>query len=45
MEQDDLETATEALFVDQTDNFYFKGVDCLKEKWAKYIEVKGEYIE
>ena len=33
------------LLTKQTDNFYFKGVDCLKEKWAKYIEVKGEYID
>ena len=36
---------TEAWFGDQTDNFYFQGIDCLKEKWAKCIEVKGHYIE
>ena len=29
---------------DQTDDFYFKGIDCLKEKWAKCIKVKGDYI-
>ena len=37
--------ATEAWFEDQIDDFYFKGIDCLKEKWAKCIEVKGDYIE
>ena len=34
-----------AWFEDQIIDFYFKGIDCLKEKWAKYIEVKGDYIE
>ena len=29
---------------DQTDDFYFKGIDCLKEKWLKCIEVKGDYV-
>ena len=38
---DELNAATEAWFGDQTDDFYFKGIDCLKEKWAKYIEVEG----
>ena len=42
---DELKAATEAWFEDQIDNFYFKGIDCLKEKWAKCIEVKGDYIE
>ena len=44
-DDDELKTATEAWFEDQIDNFYFKGIDCLKEKWAKCIEVKGDYIE
>ena len=30
---------TGAGFGDQTDNFYFNGNDCLKEKKAKCIEV------
>ena len=34
-----------AWFEDQIDDFYFKGIDCLKEKRAKCIEVKGDYIE
>ena len=34
-----------AWFEAQIDDFYFKGIDCLKEKWAKCIEVKGDYIE
>ena len=42
---DELKAATEAWFEDQIDDFYFKGIDCLKEKWAKCIEVKGDYIE
>ena len=42
-DDDELKAATEAWFWDQTDNFYFKGIDCLTEKWAKYIEVKGDY--
>ena len=44
-DDDELKAATEAWFEDQIDNFYFKGIDCLKEKWAKCIEVKGDYIE
>ena len=40
-----LKAATEAWFEDQIDDFYFNGIDCLKEKWAKCIEVKGDYIE
>ena len=36
---DELEAATEAWFEDQIDDFYFKGIDCLKEKWVKCIEV------
>ena len=44
-EDDELKAATEAWFEDQIDDFYFKGIDCLKEKWAKCIEVKGDYIE
>ena len=42
---DELEAATDAWFEDQIDDFYFKGIDCLKEMWAKCIEVKGDYIE
>ena len=38
-------TYTEAWFEDQIDDFYFKGIDCLKEKWAKCVEVKGDHIE
>ena len=44
-DNDGLKAATEAWFEDQIDNFYFKGIDCLKEKLAKCIEVKGDYIE
>ena len=40
-DDDELKADTEAWFED----FYFKGIDCLKEKWAKCIEVKGDYIE
>ena len=45
--QDDVElkAATGAWFEDQIDDYYFNGIDCLKEKWAKCIEVKGDYIE
>ena len=42
---DELKAATEAWFEDQIDDFYFKSIDCLKEKWAKCIEVKGDYTE
>ena len=41
-DNDELKAAIEAWFEDQIDDFYFKG---LKEKWAKCIEVKGDYIE
>ena len=44
-DDDELKAATEAWFEDQIDDFYFKGIDCLKEKWAKCIEVKADYIE
>ena len=44
-DDDELKAATEVWFEDQIDNFYFKGIDCLKEKWVKCIEVKGDYIE
>ena len=44
-DDDELKAATEAWFEDQIDDFYFKGIDCLKDKWAKCIEVKGDYIE
>ena len=40
----ELKTATEAWFGNQTGDFCFKGIDCLK-KWTKCIEVKGDYIE
>ena len=40
-DDDELKAATEAWFEDQIDDFYFKGIDCLKEKWAKCTEVKG----
>ena len=39
-DDDELKSTTAAWFEDQID-FYFKGIDCLKEKWAKCIEVKG----
>ena len=42
-DDDELKAATEAWFEDQIDDFYFKGIDCLKEKWAKCTEVKGDY--
>ena len=44
-DDDELKAATEAWFGDQTDVFYFKGIDFFKEKWTKCIEVKGYYIE
>ena len=44
-DDDELKAATEAWSKDQIDDFYFKGIDCLKEKWAKCIEAKGDYIE
>ena len=44
-DDDELKAATEAWFEDQIDDFYFKCIDCLKEKWAKCTEVKGDYIE
>ena len=44
-DDDEFKAATEAWFEDQIDDFYFKGIDCLNEKWAKCIEVKGDYIE
>ena len=44
-DNDELKAATEDWFEDQIDGFYFKGIDCLKEKWAKCFEVKGDYIE
>ena len=44
-DDDELKAAKEAWFEDQIDDFYFKGIDCLKEKWAKCIEIKGDYIE
>ena len=44
-DDDELKAATEAWFEDQIDDFYFKGIDCLKLKWAKCTEVKGDYIE
>ena len=31
-DDDELKAATEALFEDQIDEFYFKGIVCLKEK-------------
>ena len=37
----ELNAATWAWFWDQSDNFYFKGIECLKEMWAKCIEIKG----
>ena len=40
-DDDELKAATEAWFEEQIDDFYFKGIDCFKEKWAKCIEVKG----
>ena len=44
-DDDKLKAAIEAWFQDQNDDFYFKGIDCLKEKWAKCTEVKRGYIE
>ena len=44
-DDDELKAATEAWFEVQIDDFYFKGIDCLKEKLAKRIEVNGDYIE
>ena len=44
-DNNELKSATEAWFWDQTDDFYFIGIVCLKEKWVKCIEVKGDYIE
>ena len=44
-DDDDLKSATEAWFEEQTEDFYFKGIDSLKDKGAKCIEVKGDHIE
>ena len=44
-DDDDLKAATETWFEEQTEDFYFKGIDSLKDKWAKCIEVKGDYTE
>uniref|UniRef100_H2ZZ49 Mos1 transposase HTH domain-containing protein n=1 Tax=Latimeria chalumnae TaxID=7897 RepID=H2ZZ49_LATCH len=30
---------------EQSKDFYFAGIDSLKDKWSKCIEVKGDYIE
>ena len=43
-DNDELKAVTEAWPGDQTDDFYFKGIDCLR-KWAKCIKVKGDYTE
>ena len=40
---DELNAATGAWFEEQTDDFYFKGICFLKEKWAKCIEEKQDY--
>ena len=45
LDDDELKAAIEAWFEDKIDDFYFKGIGCLNEKWAKCIEVKGDYIE
>ena len=42
---DELKATTEAWFEDQTDDFCFKGIDCLKHKWEKCIEVKGVVLK
>ena len=42
-DDDELKVAT-AWFGDQTNTFYFKGRDFLKEKWTKCTDVKGGYI-
>ena len=39
-DDDELKAAIEDWFEDKIDD-----IDCLKEKWAKCIEVKGNYIE
>ena len=39
-DDDELKAATEAWFEDQTDDFYFKGKDCLKEKWANELKLR-----
>ena len=39
-DDDELMAATEAWFGNQTDDFYFKGINCLKEKCTKCIKVK-----
>ena len=44
-DDDELKAVTEAWFEDQIDNFYFKSIDCFKEKRAKCIEVKGDYMK
>ena len=40
-----IKAATEAWFGKQTDEIDFKDKVCLKDKWFKCIEVKGDYIE
>ena len=44
MDDGELKAATKAWFWDQTDNYFLKVIDCLKEKWAKCIEVKGAIL-
>uniref|UniRef100_H2ZWM8 Mos1 transposase HTH domain-containing protein n=1 Tax=Latimeria chalumnae TaxID=7897 RepID=H2ZWM8_LATCH len=36
---------TEAWLQEQSKDFYFAGIDGLKDKWSKCTEVKGSYIE
>ena len=40
-DDDEVKAATEAWFEDQIDDFYFNGIDCLKEKWTKMHWSKG----
>lgn len=42
---DELTHAAESWLNEQSADFYFCGIDSLKEKWNKCILVKGEYIE
>uniref|UniRef100_H3BBU0 Mos1 transposase HTH domain-containing protein n=1 Tax=Latimeria chalumnae TaxID=7897 RepID=H3BBU0_LATCH len=42
---EELMEATKAWLQEQSKDFYFAGIDSLRDKWSKCIEVKGDYIE
>jgi histone-lysine N-methyltransferase SETMAR len=44
-DDEELKSATETWFEEQSEKFYFSGISSLKEKWSKCVEVEGDYIE